>query len=227
MRELRMYLASGIRPPKPEWARALVEREHHLDANTFHLMIVASTKGEAAQELINLGLGEIETVKLMKVATWLNGRTPNEVRILFNAGLFRKRGVWIWHEILKNKAVVKVEKNAEDVVTVEPVARFRLYPGEERLLVETPNPGPGRIHWKVSSDGYRSPTGYVAGLSLFSTHHSYEAEDKNNYSVRALKTTLPGWEHAKWRCESEKAAHERAEHLLELFLARIGAVWAE
>jgi hypothetical protein len=227
MRELRMYLASDVRPPRPEWARPLVAREHHMDANTFQVMVVANTKGEAAQELINLGLGELATVKLMKATTWLNGRMPDTIRILFNAGLFQGHGVWVWHEVIKDKAVVRIRKVDEQVVA-EPVAHFRLYPGAEQLLVETPNPGTGRIHWKQSSNGYsRVPCGFVAGLKLFYTSHSTASQHKHNWAARELHSTLPGYEHTKWHCEDEEKAQERAEHLLELFLTRIGAAWTE
>jgi hypothetical protein len=228
MRELRMYLASDVRPPKPEWARPLVAREHHMDASTFQVMIVASTKGEAAQELINLGLGELATVKLMKAATWLNGRMPDTIRILFNAGLFQGHGVWVWHEVAKDKAAVQIKK-VEDEVVIEPVAHFRLYPGADQLLVETPNPGSGRIHWKRSSNGWSNiPTGHVAGLKLFTISSSQAARDKfENWAACELHSALPGHESARWVCEDEEKAHERAEHLLGLFLTRIGATWAE
>jgi hypothetical protein len=218
MHNLRIYFTGTTPIPQREWVRQVVP-EHKVGLSDFRLAVVATSKKEAVEILMAAGMVDHTALQLGNGLRWLNGPFPTWVRALANEKIFDSKGIRVWHKEQEGAKVAKVEM-VDGEPKVEIVAILRQYPGASGLTIETPNADGGRIQWKYSRGSY-GYGGHVSGLRIFSMASSTDPRDRGDYTARVLESTLPGYEHKKWRCKDEGAAKKKAEELLDLFVQRI------
>lgn len=209
----KLFYANAVALRQNQWLDMLDVEPYRTHAS---ILIAATTKASAVEELIKRGMARSDAGALIRETRILKGHTlPTPVSLMRDVDLLPTQHslpqVLIFSAPVDGAPLVKVEDDGGYQV----LSYFRYHASVGRVFLEPlPNGAPGgRIYWRHSR-------GFVGSIEIFRIDN---ATVRGDTSLR-LSTTIPGFITLGEVKPDREGAQERAEELLKELVHRLGGI---